>query len=318
MTLDESRTSAAVARHAAGRADGNAQPKCAPSSGSPGRCSTGGGGVFEQYGPEGLHPRRVQGRRGRPVEVAPETKRMVQGVATSAGTWGCGRIAGYLAHAGNTTRPQHGPANPAPGRPGHALRTAGGANFFFLKIIFFFERTRRRLWRARHGHARHAEGQTPGQLEKIDTFDVGQLKGVGKSGRSRPAMPSARTGWRGGCPPSRRRPWPASCERSSCPHYHRADWPVQRVLTYRGPEFKGAFDDASRALGIRRTRTKPQHAWTNGFVERFQGTILRSTGAWPSAIATSPVAPASPKGDPPVLQLPKVHVIHPALLRTIA
>lgn len=28
------------------------------------------------------------------------------------------------------------------------------------------------------------------------------------------------------------------------------------------------------SLGIRHTRTKPRHAWTNGFVERLQGTIL--------------------------------------------
>ena len=27
-------------------------------------------------------------------------------------------------------------------------------------------------------------------------------------------------------------------------------------------------------LGIRHTRTKPRHAWTNGFVERLQETIL--------------------------------------------
>jgi Recombinase/Integrase core domain len=34
------------------------------------------------------------------------------------------------------------------------------------------------------------------------------------------------------------------------------------------------IDDACQALRIRHTRTKPRHAWTNGFVERLQGTIL--------------------------------------------
>ena len=29
-----------------------------------------------------------------------------------------------------------------------------------------------------------------------------------------------------------------------------------------------------KSLGIRHTRTKPGHAWTDGFVERLQGTIL--------------------------------------------
>ena len=46
------------------------------------------------------------------------------------------------------------------------------------------------------------------------------------------------------------------------------------MLTDRGSEFKAAFDDACQALGIRHTRTQPWHAWTNGFVERLQGTIL--------------------------------------------
>jgi len=40
-------------------------------------------------------------------------------------------------------------------------------------------------------------------------------------------------------------------------------------------EFKGAFDDACRQLGLRHTRTQPRHPWTNGFVERLQGTILQ-------------------------------------------
>jgi hypothetical protein len=34
------------------------------------------------------------------------------------------------------------------------------------------------------------------------------------------------------------------------------------------------FDQACQQLGIRHTRTKPRHCWTNGFVERLQGTIL--------------------------------------------
>ena len=59
------------------------------------------------------------------------------------------------------------------------------------------------------------------------------------------------------------------------PHFQRAGWPVRRVLTDGGPEFKGAFDVACHDLGLRHTRTKPRHAWTNGFVERLQGTILQ-------------------------------------------
>lgn len=50
---------------------------------------------------------------------------------------------------------------------------------------------------------------------------------------------------------------------------------MQRVLSDQSPEYRGAFDQVCRELGLRHTRTKPRHAWPNGFVERLQGTILR-------------------------------------------
>ena len=58
--------------------------------------------------------------------------------------------------------------------------------------------------------------------------------------------------------------------------YRAAGWTLQRVLTDRGHEFKGAFTVGCERRGIRVTRTKPRHAWTNGFVERVQGTILHA------------------------------------------
>jgi transposase InsO family protein len=58
------------------------------------------------------------------------------------------------------------------------------------------------------------------------------------------------------------------------PDYRAAGWRLQRVLTDNGKEFKGAFAAGCARLGIRVTRTKPRHAWTNGFVERLQKTIL--------------------------------------------
>jgi transposase InsO family protein len=58
------------------------------------------------------------------------------------------------------------------------------------------------------------------------------------------------------------------------PLFRRSGWSVQRVLTDGGGEFKARFEEACTALGIRHTRIKPRHAWTNGFVERLQQTIL--------------------------------------------
>ena len=48
-----------------------------------------------------------------------------------------------------------------------------------------------------------------------------------------------------------------------------------RALTDGGSEFKADFDQACRELNVKHIRTKLRHAWTNGFVERLQGTIVR-------------------------------------------
>ena len=48
---------------------------------------------------------------------------------------------------------------------------------------------------------------------------------------------------------------------------------VQRVLTDNGSGYKRTFHERAAALGLRHTRTKPYHPWTNGRVERFNRTI---------------------------------------------
>lgn len=50
---------------------------------------------------------------------------------------------------------------------------------------------------------------------------------------------------------------------------------VRRVLTDNGAGYKRTFQETAIALGVRHTRTKPYHPWTNGRVERFNGTIQR-------------------------------------------
>jgi transposase InsO family protein len=51
---------------------------------------------------------------------------------------------------------------------------------------------------------------------------------------------------------------------------------IERVLTDNGSAYKSfVFRDACGAAGIRHTRTKPRHPWTNGRAERFIGTIQR-------------------------------------------
>ncbi len=50
---------------------------------------------------------------------------------------------------------------------------------------------------------------------------------------------------------------------------------VQRVLTDNRSGYKRTFHERAEVLGVRHTRTKPYHPWTNGRVERLNGTIQR-------------------------------------------
>lgn len=50
---------------------------------------------------------------------------------------------------------------------------------------------------------------------------------------------------------------------------------VRRLLTDNGAGYKRTFHERANGLGIHHTRTKPYHPWTNGRVERFNGTIQR-------------------------------------------
>lgn len=58
-------------------------------------------------------------------------------------------------------------------------------------------------------------------------------------------------------------------------HFDAAGIRVCRVLTDNGAGYKRTFAEACAALGVRWTRTRPYHPWTNGRVERFIGTLQR-------------------------------------------
>ena len=137
---------------------------------------------FERYGVDGVHPRRRGARRGRPVQVPAEIERLVLSVAISTATWGCGRIAAYLTRTWRL--------RVAPSTVQRVLRRAGLATRRARLTVLeqeaartaglLTERTRQRLWRARYGRTRHVEASEPGELVCLDTFYIGQLKGVGK------------------------------------------------------------------------------------------------------------------------------------------
>jgi len=234
---------------------------------------------FERYGPDGLHPRRHQARRGRRSHVPPYVERVVLGVALAWPTWGCGRLSAQLARdrqlhlAPSTIQRLLRRWGLSRRRDRLAILEQRAANTLGLLT----ERTRRTLARARG--QRHVHARQPGDLVSVDTFYIGKLKGLGKVWQI--------TACDVACSYGVARLMPALSAEAAArflievlrPLYRQADWPLKRVLTDRGSEFNGAFDEACQALSIRHTRTKPRHAWTNGFVERLQGTILHEH--WP-------------------------------------
>lgn len=231
---------------------------------------------FERYGPDGLHPRRRQARRGRPPQTPPHVERLVVGVALAWPTWGPARLAAHLA--------RQGLADLSPSTVQRILRRAGLPTRRERLVALeahsahtgglLTERTRRQLGRARNGRARHVDAQEPGELVCLDTFYIGKLKGVGKVWQITACDAACSYGVARLLPALSATAAAAFLREVLVPLYRRAGWPLRRVLTDRGSEFKGAFDETCRTLGIRHTRTRPRHAWTNGFVERLQGTIL--------------------------------------------
>jgi len=225
---------------------------------------------LERYGVDGVHPRRQRAQAGRPVATAPEVERLVLAIAISAATWGCRRIAAYLTRTWRVRL--------APSTVQRLLRRVGLATRRARLTVLehqaartaglLTERTRQRLWRARYGRTRHVEAKEPGELVCLDTFYIGNLKGVGKVWQITACDAATSYGLAGLLPAHLATDAAAFLRNVVVPHYQRAGWQVRRVLTDGGPEFKGAFDEACRQLGIRHTRTKPRHAWTNGFVER--------------------------------------------------
>lgn len=233
---------------------------------------------FERYGKDGLHPRLRQARRGRPVQTPPHIERLVIAWALSWPTWGCGRLAAQLAREGR--------AELSPSTVQRILRRAGlPTQRQRLAVLeahsaetqgLMTERTRRALKRARKAR-RHVEASLPGELVCLDTFYIGKLKGVGKVWQitacdAASSYAAARVVIAAGTVSAKATA--AFLREVLVPLYQRAGWPLQRVLTDGGSEFRGTFSTTCTDVGIKQTRTKPRHAWTNGFVERLQGTLL--------------------------------------------
>ena len=130
------------------------------------------------------------------------------------------------------------------------------------------ERTRRRRVRP------HVEAQHPGDLVCLDAFYVGKLKGVGKVWQLTACDAACSFGIATLVPRITQQTAIQFLREHVMPAYARTNHRIRAVLTDGGPEWQARFLAACRELGISHRRTRPRHAWTNGFVERLQGTIL--------------------------------------------
>jgi len=230
---------------------------------------------FERYGRDGLHPRRQGAGRGRPPGLSVQDEQAILAMALSYPT--CGPCFYSLQLVRNNHRYLSSStiyrALPRMGLGTRQQRLVVLEQHSAWRAGLLTERTRRQLARAR-GQRRHVEAKEPGELVCLDTFYIGRLKGVGKVWQI--------TACDAACSYATARIVPANTAEHAArflvdvllPLYEAAGWPLQRVLTDWGSEFRGEFDAVCQNLEIRHTRTKPRHAWTHGFVERLQGTIL--------------------------------------------
>jgi transposase InsO family protein len=118
------------------------------------------------------------------------------------------------------------------------------------------------------------EAQRPGDLVCLDAFYIGKLKGVGKVWQLTACDAACSYGIATLVPRVTQQAAIAFLHTHVVPAYERAGHGIRAVLTDGGPEWQVRFGAACREVGISHRRTRPRHAWTNGFVERLQGTIL--------------------------------------------
>ena len=221
---------------------------------------------LEEYGPDGVHPKRRQVRRGRPPAVPVQLERRVMAFALAWPTCGPQWYSDQLAREGVTI---------APVTVWRLLRRRHlGTRRARLAVLEHGSATT--------GPAHRADGQTVppcrGRAARrlaVARHVLRRLKGVGKVWQITGCDVASSFGWArlivGEVTAAAVLGFLREAVR---PTYRQAGWRLTRVLSDNGKEFRGAFAAGCERLGIRVSRTKPRHAWTNGFVERLQKTIL--------------------------------------------
>jgi hypothetical protein len=201
------------------------------------------------YGVDGLHPRRREGRPGPRSRLTPVAERQILAVAIAQATWGCRRLAACIARWWRLTL--------APSTIQRLLRRYGLSTRRERLLVLehhsaqraglLAERTRQRLWRARHGNTRHVAAREPGELVCLDTFYIGKLKGVGKVWQITACDAATSYGVAAILPALAHQAVARFLRTTLVPLFQRAGWPIRRVLTDHGTNrFQGFSPSASR------------------------------------------------------------------------
>lgn len=225
---------------------------------------------FLRYGPDGLLPRPTRPTRW-PRQATPALEHAVLAYALLWPTHGPARIAVQLRQA-----PWGGWRISPSGVYGILWRHGLQTRWERLTRLearaetdgLLTERTRRRVVRS------HVDAQRPGDLVCLDAFYIGKLKGVGKVWQLTACDAACSYAVAALVPRVTQGATTLFLRDRVMPSYQRAGHRIRAVLTDRGPEWQIRFTRACREVGIDHRRTQPRHAWTNGFVERLQGTIL--------------------------------------------
>jgi len=125
---------------------------------------------------------------------------------------------------------------------------------------------------------RHVESSRPGELLSQDTFYVGRLKGVGKVYLH--AVVDTYGSYAFGFLHTSKQPEAAVAvlHNDVLPFYKEHNFEVKAILTDNGTEFCGVdghpYETYLEFNDIEHRRTKVRSPQTNGFVERFNRTVL--------------------------------------------
>jgi len=125
---------------------------------------------------------------------------------------------------------------------------------------------------------RHVQSSAPGELLSADTFFVGNLKGIGKVYLH--AVVDTFGSYAFGFLHVSKQPEAAVAvlHNDVLPFYKKRRLPIGAVLTDNGREFCGTethpYELYLELNGIEHRRTRVRSPQTNGFVERFNGTVL--------------------------------------------